>query len=122
MVKFDHALLTPETAKAICEPFGIEPNLGKHRDTRSQFKGLTLSGINPETGKEFVEGDYATGVEAHNLAVHIARHLQVEFTEMFGIGSQLRSACQAILKSLCDCTPLIAGTHHTSCPAVETVE
>ena len=96
----DHAFLSPEYAKEVAKIFGMKPFLQKMRDNRSKFKGLTLSGVNPETGKEYQEGEYAEGIEAHSLACQIADHLKVEYAPMFGIGSQLRSACGAILKHL----------------------
>ncbi|MEK6878760.1 MAG: hypothetical protein AABY22_04095 [Nanoarchaeota archaeon] len=94
----DHAFLKPETAKKIAEPFGFEPVMSKSYDTRYQFKGLTLWGINPITGKEFEEGDYAMGIEAHKLAMQICKHLKVEYQDMFGIGSQLRACCESLSK------------------------
>jgi len=92
----DHQLLSPEMAEVIAKPFGVKPALGRHYDTRSEFKGLTLNGVNPVTGKEFVEGDYTTGIEAHILAEQIALGLGLQLPQMFGIGSRLRVACKAI--------------------------
>ena len=97
---YDHCFLTEEGAEEICKPFGLKPLLYLAKDNRSQFKGLKLNGINPTTGVEFVEGDKAKGQDAHRLACYIADKLGVEYQEMFGIGSQLRSACEAIEKSL----------------------
>ena len=94
--KHDHSFLTPEGAEKIAEPFGFKPVMSKHHDTRSQFKGLTLWGVNPITGKEFVEGDYAMGIEAHNLAMLICEHEKVEYQDMSGIGFQLRACCEAL--------------------------
>jgi len=92
----DHCFLTEKGAKEICKPFELKPILYLATDNRSQFKGLKLNGINPKTGVEFVEGDKASGQDAHKLACYIADKLGVEYQEMFGIGSQLRSACKAI--------------------------
>jgi len=100
LVNHDHRFLSPSCAKAFCKPFGIKPNLYMATDTRSRFKGLTLSGINPKTKKEYQEGDEAPGVASHHLACQIASHLKVDYPEMFGVGSQLRSACGAIEKFL----------------------
>ncbi|QGH73351.1 MAG: hypothetical protein [Siphoviridae sp. cttb18] len=94
--KHDHAFLTQEGAERIAEPFGFKPVMSKHYDTRSQFKGLTLWGKNPITGKEFKEGDYAMGIEAHKLAMQLCKHVGVEYQDMFGIGSQLRACCDAL--------------------------
>ena len=96
----DHTFLSPEGAREICKPFGIEPELYEARDTRSQFKGLTLYGINPKTKKEYQEGDTTLGIDADILACQIARALKVDYQSMFGRGSQLRSACEAIEKYL----------------------
>lgn len=82
------------------KPFGFTPVMSKHFDTRSEFKGLTLNGINPVTGKEFKEGDYAMGIEAHRLAMQLCRHLGLSFDDKFGIGSQLRVCCDSLEKSL----------------------
>ena len=100
LVKLDHSFLTERGAKEICKPFGIDPELYEAKDTRSQIKGLTLYGINPKTEKEFVEGDTSLGIDADVLAVQIAKHLEIDFENMFGRGSQLRSACEAIKEHL----------------------
>ena len=100
LVHFDHSFMTPEYAKKIAKSFGIKPRITKQFDQRSLFKGLTLFGINPVTKKEFKEGDYAEGVAAHLLACDIADSLGVEYKVMHRIGSQLRSACEAVRKHL----------------------
>jgi len=96
----DHAFLNLEGVKRYTEPFGFEGSVQKTQDTRSQLKGLTLSGINPETGKEFVEGDSSSGMDADIIAMEIAHHLGVEYAPMYGKGSQLRSACDAVKEHL----------------------
>jgi hypothetical protein len=96
LVTYDHSFLSPETAKKLAEPFGISPNLYDARDTRSQFKGLTLHGINPKTGKEYQEGDTCSGVDADILSTQIANYLKVDYCPMFGRGSQLRETCRAV--------------------------
>jgi len=99
-MKYDHAFLKPEFVKKICKPFGLKPITYWAADNRSQFKGLTLVGINPKTKKEFKEGDKVKGQDAHRLACYIANNLKIDYQDCFGIGSQLRSACEAIIKSL----------------------
>ncbi len=94
--KYDHAFLKPEMAIKICEPFGFTPRLQTQTDSRSEFKGLTLFGINPKTGKEFVEGDTCEGIAAHTLAMQICNHVKVQFQDCFGIGSQLSACCKAL--------------------------
>ena len=98
--KFDHSFLTPETVESICKPFALPCPLYKARDNRSQFKGLTLHGINPVTGKDFQEGDYAEGQDAHKLAEFICEKLGLSVPDMFGIGSRLQVACDALRKHL----------------------
>lgn len=100
LVKQDHIFLFTKRAEELTKPFGIKPKLREMKDTRSFFKGLTLHGKNPKTGKEYVEGDTAMGIDSHLLAGQIARHLKVEYDEHFGIGSQLREICGKILKFL----------------------
>ena len=100
LVKFDHSFLKPETAKRLTEPFGFKVRLYRARDNRSEFKGLTLTGINPETGKEFKEGETAQGQDAHQVAEQIAEHLKLEWSEMFGIGSELRECCRVVREHL----------------------
>lgn len=92
----DHCFLKPEKAKEIGKAFRVKITTYKAKDERSQFKGLTLNGINPKTGKEYKEGDYAEGQDAHRVAMQICKGLGLEYEEMFGIGSQLRSCCGAI--------------------------
>jgi len=98
--KSDHAFLSKEGAEECTKPFDFKPKLRRLADTRSMFKGLTLSGINPETGKEFVEGDMADGIDSHLLAAQIAQHLNVSYDSYHGIGRQLRETCDKILKFL----------------------
>ena len=100
LVKADHVFLSPEGVRSYTEPFGFKGRLRSLPDTRSQFKGLTLNGINPKTGKEYVEGDTALGNDAHLVACEIADHLGIKYADMFGVGSQLRSACGAVQKHL----------------------
>lgn len=100
LITHDHSFLRPEFARAVTKPFGLDPRLSHEKDARSQFKGLTLYGINPQTGKEFIEGDLCEGIDAHLLAEQIADHLKVEYTQMFGRGSALRECCHAVEKYL----------------------
>lgn len=98
--KYDHSFLSPEGAKEIAKPFNFKPPLAIKEDTRSQFKGLTLYGINPKTKKEYQEGDTCEGIDAHRLANAIADHLGIDYPNFFGIGSQLRGTCEAMQKQL----------------------
>jgi len=98
--KCDHSFLKPETVKKFCKPFKLKPLTYLATDSRYHFKGLALYGINPKTGREFEEGDKTEGQDAHTLACYIADSLTLEYDKMFGIGSQLRSACKSIEKHL----------------------
>ena len=100
LAEHDHGFLVPEFANAVCEPFGTEPRLLRMKDTRSHFKGLTLYGKNPETGREFKEGDYSSGIEAHKLAIQLCNHLDLRYPDFFGIGSQLRGCIDVLRKNL----------------------
>lgn len=100
LTKFDHQFLSPKGAEEITKPFGIKPRLDVMVDTRSKFKGLTLYGKNPKTGKEYKEGDTSEGISSHSLANQIADHLKIKYIRMYGIGSQLRETCDKILKFL----------------------
>jgi hypothetical protein len=96
LYEHDHSFLKPEFANKIAHTFGISPNLYEAVDTRSEFKGLTLYGDNPKTGKPFKEGDKALGIDADVLAEQIADHCKAEHTPMFGRGSNLRECCSAV--------------------------
>ena len=85
---YDHVFLSKKTVEKLCRPFGLKPITYTATDTRSQFKGLTLNGKK--------EGDKAEGQDAHRLACYIADQLHVEYPDMNGIGSLLRSACGAV--------------------------
>lgn len=98
----DHGFLSPEFASEICQHFGISPKLRRMQDKRSEFKGLTLYGKNPETGKEFLEGDYSLGIEAHSLAIQLCNHLKLKYRDYFGIGSQLRGCIEVLRKELAE--------------------
>ena len=102
LAEHDHGFLSPEFASEICQHFGMSPKLRKMKDERSKFKGLTLFGKNPETGKEFQEGDYSLGIEAHLLAIQLCDHLKLKYREFFGIGSQLRGCIEVLKKELAD--------------------
>lgn len=97
----DHCFFYEKEAKEIAKAFGLQlKNLSEQEDTRSQFKGLTLGGINPKTGKEFKEGDTVKGVDASLLAERICSHLKLECKGFFGRGSQLRECVGALKKAV----------------------
>jgi hypothetical protein len=94
--QLDHCWVTDKMAKEIAEPFGVKPGSYKSYDTRSQFKSLTLHGINPLTKEPYKEGDYAYGIDASSLACDICLQLKIEYDSYFGRGSQLAECCKRI--------------------------
>ena len=92
----DHCFLKPETVKEIGKAFGVKVSTYEATDNRSEFKGLTLNGINPKTKLPFKEGDTREGQDAHQLAMQICKGLDLDYQDMFGVGSQLRACCESI--------------------------
>ena len=93
LLEHDHAFLSPEGVKNIGEPLGIYQTR-KVKDTRSQFKGLDCS------TSGYKEGDVVEGLDAHILAMMICKKEGVEYQDYFGIGSQLRECCRAMIDHL----------------------
>ncbi len=92
LVQYDHVFLTPEGVRQLGEPFGVYHTY-METDTRSRFKGLNL-------GDKYKEGDQAEGCAAHILAMKICQKEGVRYEPKFGIGSQLRECCRALLEHL----------------------
>lgn len=94
LVKYDHCFMTVDGARTLAEPFGydVEKIAYIAKDTRSEFKGLTME------GKQ--EGDEALGVDADRLAEALCQHLELEYRPMMGRGFRLRHCCQVIRESL----------------------
>lgn len=90
LYEYDHAFLTAEGALHFTKPFGITPKLHIEEANPQNPKGLTL-----HNGARRAEG-----VAAHKLAMQIADNMGIQYKEMFGIGSQLRVTCVAILEHL----------------------
>ncbi len=60
LAEYDHAILSPEEAAAIAEPFGVEPYIATYQDSRSEFKGITLCGdANASALRRTKRKDYA---------------------------------------------------------------
>ena len=95
---YDHAFLGAEEVQKLVEPFGFL--YGKFtdtwRDTRSVFKGLTLHGDNPATGKPYEEGDACEGQSADILAEELCHELGVKYRSFHGRGSQLAECAEAL--------------------------
>jgi hypothetical protein len=94
----DHQFFSPEVATQIINAFGLKLKLQRQQDTRSQFKGLTLFGKNPETGKEYREGDWSEGYDSADLASTICTELNIEFESYYGRGSQLAHCAEQLKK------------------------
>jgi len=94
LVKYDHSFLTPEFARKVGNAFDIAHKVPVYqaKDTRSQFKGLTL--------KNAQEGEKGFGISADELAEWLCRELKVEYRHMYGRGSRLRECCRALLENL----------------------
>lgn len=90
----DHSILKGGHARDIAHAFGLEEiSTGLIQDQRSEFKGAYFPDLQ--------EGEWAEDViDAARLACEIADHLGVEYPPMFGRGSQIRAACEAIQQHL----------------------
>jgi hypothetical protein len=94
LVGCDHLFMSPEYVRAINKVFGLAENAGiyKAQDTRSEFKGLTVSGAN--------EGDIVEGEDADAIAARLCHALDVKYSPMNGRGSRLRECCRALEEHL----------------------
>ena len=93
----DHSFLPVAAVRDIGGAFGVELRTYRARDTRSEFKGLTLHGENPETHQPYKEGDTMEGQDADRLAMQLCSALNLPYQEFFGRGSQ-RSHCVDVLR------------------------
>lgn len=87
----DHGFLSPDGARELAKPFGLEPKLYKERANTGEFKGLEV----PRVGA----GELVEGMAAHVLAEAICRHLHLGTGADIGIegkGSRLRFAVERI--------------------------
>ena len=94
LITLDHCILSREEAQELAEAMNLPgqdvPTYAmEHRPDLP--KGATIKGAT-HIGQKF----YLTG--ADDLATWAARRLDLEFRECFGRGSQLRSACGALIK------------------------
>ena len=89
----DHGILTVEEATKLAAPFNLEAlPVERIQDRRNDFKGAYFPDLK--------EGEWFEGVAAHTLAYAIADHLGVAYPDLYGMGSQLRAACAAVLEYL----------------------
>lgn len=94
LVKHDHSFLKPEFVKALTQPFGFEGSVYLAKANPQDFKGLSLFS---DEGNPILE---AMGQNADFTACEIARHLNLEYTPMYGRGSRLRECCRVVYESL----------------------
>jgi hypothetical protein len=83
--EYDHVFMSPKGVQQFAEPFGATVKTFVHKATPNEMKGLTLKG---------------EGRDAAEVAEAIADHLGCKYPEMFGRGSRLRVACEAVLAKL----------------------
>lgn len=91
----DHCFINEEGVATYTKPFGFMGStyLAK-TDPPGTFKGLSLQDKDGNSIQEL------RGNAAHVVAEQIARHLDVNYPDMHGVGSRLRAACEAVLKLL----------------------
>lgn len=84
LIGYDHAILSPETARGIAQPFGLADKvpISHFTDDRNEPKGIRLN--DPANND---------GIGAHILAHWLCRQHRVMFQSKFGVGSQLRECC-----------------------------
>ena len=94
--ELDHCFLSKKGVERFTKPFGFTGSTYLAKANPQDFKGLSLYDKDDNPIKE------AIGQDASIVAIEIAEHLGVEYDQMysFGRGSQLRSACSAILEHL----------------------
>ena len=94
LITLDHGILGREQAIEFAEAMGMD---GRETPTYAmehrpdEVKGARLAGCTKI-------GEKRMGIGADELASWIARSLELDFRECFGRGSQLRSACGALIK------------------------
>lgn len=89
LASLDHAIIGKKEAERICYPFGVKPRLTNIQDRRSEFKGAHFPKLK--------EGEWARDVvDASILAEQLCLELKVDYTAMFGRGSQLRECVEQL--------------------------
>ena len=76
------------------KPFGFSGSTYLAKANPQDFKGLTLQ------DKDGNPIDELVGQDASVVASEIADHLEIDYQELFGRGSQLRECCSRILEHL----------------------
>jgi hypothetical protein len=100
--ELDHCFLSKKGVERFTKPFGFTGSTYLAKANPQDFKGLSLYDKDDNPIKEADEWRWVIGQDASIVAIEIAEHLGVEYDQMysFGRGSQLRSACSAILEHL----------------------
>lgn len=94
LVQQDHAFMSAGYVKKLSKIFGLKLSTYVAKANPQDFKGLSL------WDKDGKPVDKLEGQDADRIATEIADGLGIKYREMFGRGSQLRSACEAIKQSL----------------------
>ena len=94
LATYDHCFLGKEGVEELTKPFGFKGSTYLAKANPQDFKGLSL---HDEKGNPV---DEMEGQDSASVACQITYHLGVKYQEMFGRGSRLRSACEAVEKHL----------------------
>ena len=90
LAKYDHGFLSKQTVLEINTPFGFEGFTYLAKANPNDFKGLSLQ---DDKGNQI---DELEGMDAHKVAIQICQHLDIDYPDMNGIGSQLYSCIKAL--------------------------
>lgn len=96
----DHSVWEPVKAVDIAIALGFpaaDVPIHEERDTRNEFKGLTLYGINPKTGEEFKEGDTTEIVDPLDFLSSMCSYFNIEYPVFIGRGFQHRELVRALV-------------------------
>ena len=91
LASLDHAILYPKSAYEIADALGVAREhvpVYEVRDTRSEFKGATMKGLE--------EGESAEAVAADVLAESLCQALGIKTRDYFGRGTRLREAVRQL--------------------------
>lgn len=93
LAAYHHDILSPKGVLEFCDAFGVPtPRMISYKDSRSEFKGVTLAGPNTE------EGDEAVGYGGTELAEHICGCFNLVYRSCMGRGFQMQACCDSLSK------------------------
>lgn len=109
LAEFDHAFVTEEFARDICEVFAVQPFVQTRAvDEPGTFKGFSAW---DEDGNDLPAGTEVRGADADFLAVHLVHTLGLKaglhtdrLGQIEGRGTRLRAACDILKRGLEDGT------------------